>query len=348
METPMLQAGDGFLRRQPGTVEEEEQGNGDLARKPKRLEGLARRRQRRRDEGGGDKRKDEWVGPESHDQSLGLAAGGRLYGGSMAKQIAIIGAGVMGETLLAAVLKAGHGTDNVVITEKRQERADELREKYGVKVVGNAEAAAGAEILLLVVKPQDMAAVLTEIGTSVRPGTTVMSLAAGIRIEAVEAALADGVAVIRAMPNTPALVDEGMFGLSPGKACTEADLAAAQALLESSGKVVILDEKHQDALTGVSGSGPAYVFYLAEAMIAGGVAAGLDEETAKTLTIQTIVGSAKLLDGSPDGPEVLRQRVTSPNGTTAAAIATFDERGVKESVAAGVVAAAHRSAELSQ
>lgn len=266
----------------------------------------------------------------------------------MATQIAIIGAGVMGETLLAAVLRSGHGTDSVVITEKRAERAEELREKYGVKVLGNVEAATAADIVLLVVKPQDMPAVLAEVGPAVRPGSTVMSLAAGIRIAAVEAAVADGVAVIRAMPNTPALVGEGMFGLSPGKNCGDAQLNAARALLESSGKVVVLDEGHQDALTGVSGSGPAYVFYLAEAMIAGGVAAGLDEGTARTLTIQTIVGSAKLLDGSPDGPDVLRQRVTSPNGTTAAAIATFDERGVMDSVAAGIAAAARRSAELSK
>lgn len=266
----------------------------------------------------------------------------------MAKQIAIIGAGVMGETLLAAVLKSGHSTDTVVITEKREERATELHEKYGVRVLENVEAAATADILLLVVKPQDMVAVLAEVGPVVRPGSTVMSLAAGISIAAVEAAVADGVAVIRAMPNTPALVDEGMFGLSAGKDCDDEQLNAARELLESSGKVVVLDEEHQNALTGVSGSGPAYVFYLAEAMIAGGVSAGLDEDTARTLTIQTIVGSAKLLDSSPEGPEVLRQRVTSPNGTTAAAIATFDERGVKDSVVAGVLAAASRSAELSQ
>ncbi|MGZ5371050.1 pyrroline-5-carboxylate reductase [Aeromicrobium sp.] len=266
----------------------------------------------------------------------------------MATQIAIIGAGVMGETLLAAVLKSGHSTDDVVITEKRDERAEELRQRYGVKVLGNVEAAAGADILLLVVKPQDMPAVLSEVGPAVRPGATVMSLAAGIRIAAVEEAVADGVAVIRAMPNTPALVAEGMFGLSPGRDCSDAQLDAARQLLESSGKVVVLDEKHQDALTGVSGSGPAYVFYLAESMIAGGVAAGLDQETATALTIQTIVGSAKLLAGSPDGPDVLRQRVTSPNGTTAAAIATFDEREVRDAIAAGVVAAANRSAELSK
>ncbi|MEO6472361.1 MAG: pyrroline-5-carboxylate reductase [Aeromicrobium sp.] len=266
----------------------------------------------------------------------------------MAIQIAIIGAGVMGETLLSAFLSAGNSTDDVVITEKREERAEELRAKYGVKVLGNVEAAAAADILLLVVKPQDMPSVLAEVGGAVKAGATVMSLAAGIRIDAIEAVVADGVAVIRAMPNTPALIGEGMFGISPGKDCTETQLSAAKSLLEAGGKVVILDEVHQDALTGVSGSGPAYVFYLAEAMIAGGVAAGLDEQTARLLTTQTILGSAKLLAGSDDGPDVLRQRVTSPYGTTAAAIATFDERGVKDSIAAGVVAAANRSAELSQ
>lgn len=266
----------------------------------------------------------------------------------MAHHIAIIGAGVMGETLLAAVLESGHSTDSVVITEKREERAAELRERYGVRVLGNVEAASAADILLLVVKPQDMPAVLAEIGAAVRPGATVMSLAAGIGIAAIEAAVAEGVAVIRAMPNTPALVGEGMFGLSPGKSCTETQLAAARELLKSSGKVIVLDEKFQDALTAVSGSGPAYVFYLAEAMIAGGVAAGLDEETARTLTVQTILGSAKLLDGSPDGPDVLRRRVTSPKGTTAAAIATFDEHDVKESIVAGIAAAAGRSAELAR
>lgn len=265
----------------------------------------------------------------------------------MATQIAIIGAGVMGETLLSAILQAGNSTDDVVITEKREDRAEELRAKYGVRVLGNVEAVKGADITLLVVKPQDMAAVLTEVGPSARPGSTLMSLAAGIRIEAIEAAVGPGVAVIRAMPNTPALIGEGMFGISPGTDCSDEQLETARILLEAGGKVVILDESRQDALTGVSGSGPAYVFYLAEAMIAGGVAAGLDEQTARLLTTQTILGSAKLLAESEDGAEALRRRVTSPNGTTAAAIATFDERGVGEAVAAGVVAAASRSAELS-
>jgi pyrroline-5-carboxylate reductase len=265
----------------------------------------------------------------------------------MTERIAILGAGVMGETLLSAILESGRSTDDLVISEKRDERAEELRGRYGVAVTGNAEAAAGADVVLLVVKPQDVPALLQEIAGSVRPGATVVSLAAGIRIATVQAALADGVAVVRAMPNTPALVGEGMFGISPGPGVPDDRLAAVVALLESGGKVVVVDESQQDAVTAVSGSGPAYVFYLAEAMIAGGVEAGLDEATARTLAAQTLVGSAKLLSESAETAGELRRRVTSPNGTTHAAITTFDERGVKDGLVAGVLAAAARSAELS-
>lgn len=265
----------------------------------------------------------------------------------MTQRIAILGAGVMGETLLAAILGSGHVAADVVISEKREDRAAELREAYSVEVTGNAEAAADADVILLVVKPQDIPSLLAEIASSVRPEATVVSLAAGILISTLEAALTEGVAVVRAMPNTPALVGEGMFGISPGSSCTDDQLAAVTGLLEAGGKVVVVDEAQQDAVTAVSGSGPAYVFYLAEAMIAGGIEAGLDEDTARTLVTQTLVGSAKLLSESDDTAEELRRRVTSPNGTTAAAIQTFDDRGVKDALTAGVLAAAERSAELS-
>jgi len=265
----------------------------------------------------------------------------------MSQRIAILGAGVMGETLLSAIASAGHPVSDLVISEKREDRAAELRESYGVEVTGNAEAVAAADVVLLVVKPQDVASLLQEISGSVSPGSTVVSLAAGIRIDAMTSALPDGVAVFRAMPNTPALVGEGMFGVSPGPGATVEQTAAVVALLESGGKVVVVDEDQQDGVTAVSGSGPAYVFYLAEAMIAGGVAAGLDKGTARTLAAQTLVGAAKLLAGSDESAEELRRRVTSPNGTTHAAIATFDERGVKDGLVAGVLACAARSAELS-
>lgn len=265
----------------------------------------------------------------------------------MTHRIAILGAGVMGETLLSAIVGSGHPTADLVISEKREDRAAELRETYGITVTGNAEAVSEADMVLVLVKPQDVPALLDEIAGSVPPTATVVSLAAGIRIETVTAALPAGVAVIRAMPNTPALVGEGMFGISPGPGVSQQQVADVVALLESGGKVVVVDESRQDAVTAVSGSGPAYVFYLAEAMIAGGLAAGLDEATARTLATQTLVGSAKLLAESDDTAEELRRRVTSPNGTTHAAIVTFDEQGVKDGIQAGIAAAAARSAELS-
>ncbi|MET1037742.1 MAG: pyrroline-5-carboxylate reductase [Aeromicrobium sp.] len=265
----------------------------------------------------------------------------------MTQRIAILGAGVMGETLLSAILSAGHPVSDLVISEKREERAAELRAAHGVEVTGNAEAVADADVILLVVKPQDVPGLLHEIADHVRADATVVSLAAGIRIDAMTAVLPDGVAVVRAMPNTPALVGEGMFGVSPGPTVTDAQLATVVALLESGGKVVVVDERHQDGVTAVSGSGPAYVFYLAEAMIAGGVAQGLDPGVARTLAAQTLVGAAKLLSESDETPEELRRRVTSPNGTTHAAITTFDERGVMDGLVAGVAACAARSAELS-
>jgi pyrroline-5-carboxylate reductase len=265
----------------------------------------------------------------------------------MTQRIAILGAGVMGETLLSAILGSGHAATDLVISEKRDERAAELRDKYGVAVTGNADAVTAADVILLVVKPQDVPSLLAEIGKSVRSDATVVSLAAGVRLDTIAAALPDGVAVVRAMPNTPALVGEGMFGISPGAGVTDEQLAVVVALLESGGKVVVVDESQQDGVTAVSGSGPAYVFYLAEAMIAGGIEAGLDEATARSLATQTLVGASKLLAESGDTAEELRRRVTSPNGTTAAAIATFDELGVKDALIAGMAAAAARSAEFS-
>ncbi len=265
----------------------------------------------------------------------------------MTERIAIIGVGVMGETILSTLLAAGVAPDHVVAVERRPERVEELRRTYGVDSAELVEAVRGAGLVLLVTKPQDVHDVLEQVGAQVDPGATLVSFAAGVRTATIEAAVPEGVAVVRVMPNTPALVGEGVFGLSPGHSCAPERLAEVERLLKPGGTVVVVDEDDQDALTAVSGSGPAYVFYLAEAMIAGGVEAGLDPATARRLAVATIHGSATLLAGSDDEPAELRRRVTSPNGTTAAAIATFDEHGVARAVADGVRAAAARSAELS-
>jgi len=261
--------------------------------------------------------------------------------------IAFLGAGVMGETILAAVLRAGQEPSDVRVSEKNPERAEALAAQHGVVVTDARTAVSGAEVVVVAVKPQDVSAVLAEAGGAVSPTATVVSIAAGVRTATFEAALPDGIAVVRAMPNTPALVGEGMFGISAGSACSEEQLRAVARLLETGGRVVVVPEAQQDAVTAVSGSGPAYVFYLVEQMIAGGVEAGLDEDTARLLATGTLVGAATLLDRSGDEPAELRRRVTSPGGTTAAAIATFDGTGVADGLRAGVVAAARRSSELS-
>src|SRR4051794_29679459 len=193
--------------------------------------------------------------------------------------VAILGAGVMGETLLSGLLRSGRDVGSLLISERRPERAAELAEKYGVRVVDNATAAAVASTVVLVVKPQDMATALDEIREAVRPGTLVVSLAAGITTATLEAGLPQGTPVVRVMPNTPALVDEGMAAISAGEHCDEQHLAEAEELLRSCGRVVRLPEQHLDAVTAISGSGPAYIFYVVEAMIEAGVLLGLPRST---------------------------------------------------------------------
>src|SRR6266508_2404767 len=261
-------------------------------------------------------------------------------------QVAILGAGVMGETLLSGLLRAGRRAEDLLITERRTERADELRERYGVDVVGNADAAAKADTLVLVVKPQDMPDLLTEIGGVVHPGQLVVSLAAGITTNFIESRLPAGVAVVRVMPNTPALVDEGMAAISPSAHCDEQHLELAEGLLSATGKVVRVPEKQQDAVTAISGSGPAYLFFVVEAMIEAGVHLGLPRATATELVVQTVVGSGKLLRETGEHPVVLRERVTSPGGTTAAAIRELEDHKVRAAFLSAMEAARDRSRAL--
>ncbi|HET7762478.1 MAG TPA: pyrroline-5-carboxylate reductase [Phycicoccus sp.] len=260
--------------------------------------------------------------------------------------VAIFGAGVMGETLLSGLLRAGRPPADLVITERREERAAELTDKYGVRALGNTEAAALADTLVLVVKPQDMEALLEEIAPHVAPGNLVVSLAAGITTTFLETRLPAGRAVVRVMPNTPALVDQGMAAVSAGAHCDPGHLREAEALLEATGKVIEVPEKLQDAVTAISGSGPAYIFYVVEAMIEAGVVLGMPRSTATELVVQTLFGAATMIKETGQHPTVLREQVTSPGGTTAAALRELDDHKVRAAFIRAMEAAAVRSREL--
>lgn len=261
--------------------------------------------------------------------------------------VAILGAGVMGETLLSGLLRAGRQASDVVITERREERARELADRYGVKVMGNAEAAAASDTVVLVVKPQDIGGLLAEIRDAVREGTLVVCIAAGITTAFVQERLPAGVAVVRVMPNTPALVDQGMAAISPGTHCDAEHLARAEALLSATGKVIQVAEHHQDAVTAISGSGPAYIFYVVEAMIEAGVLLGLARSTSTELVVQTLYGAATMLRETGTHPTVLREQVSSPAGTTMAALRQLDDHKVRAAFLTAMEAARNRSRELS-
>ncbi|MCP3421754.1 pyrroline-5-carboxylate reductase [Nocardioides pinisoli] len=261
---------------------------------------------------------------------------------------AIIGAGVMGETLLSGLVRAGRRVDQLMVGEKRAERARELEDRYGVAVVSNREAAAKADTVALVVKPQDMGDVLEEIAPDLRAGQLLVSLAAGITTAYIESRVPDGVAVVRVMPNTPALVDEGMAAISPGSHCDESHLLEAESLMASTGKVLRIPEKQMDAVTAISGSGPAYIFFVVESMIEAGVHLGLPRATATDLVVQTLVGSAAMLRETGSHPVVLREQVTSPGGTTASALRELEVHRVRAAFLAAMEAARNRSRELAE
>ncbi|NMM25368.1 MAG: pyrroline-5-carboxylate reductase [Phycicoccus sp.] len=262
------------------------------------------------------------------------------------RTVAILGVGVMGSTLLAGLLRSGRDAADLVITGRNAERAKELAGTYGVRLMSNVDAAAGADTLVLVVKPQDMGGLLAEISAQVRPGALVVSLAAGITTAFLEERLPEGTAVVRVMPNTPALVDEGMAAISPGSHCDEGHLSEAEELLHSCGKVLRIPEKHLDAVTAISGSGPAYIFYVVEAMIEAGVLLGMPRATSTELVVQTLYGAATMLKETGQHPTVLREQVSSPGGTTMAALRQLDDHKVRAAFVTAMEAAAKRSKEL--
>jgi pyrroline-5-carboxylate reductase len=266
--------------------------------------------------------------------------------GTTVHTIAVIGAGQIGETLLAGLLRSGWPTDKLVATERRPERAADLASRYGVRMVENAEAVKVADVLAIAVKPQDAAALMAELGPLVPADKLVVSLCAGLPISFFAKSLPEGTPVVRVMTNTPAFVDQAMTAISGGPHATDDHLALAEEMFKPLGKTIRLPESQQDAVTALSGSGPAYFFYLVEAMTDAGILLGLPRAVAHDLIVQTAVGSAIMLRDSGEHPVKLREAVTSPGGTTIAAIREMENHGVRAAMLSALEAARDRAREL--
>jgi pyrroline-5-carboxylate reductase len=260
--------------------------------------------------------------------------------------IAILGTGKMGEALMSGLLRAGFTHEQIMVTARREERALGLRERYGVRVASNVEAATAADTLVLAVKPQDMAGLLEEIAPYVPAGRLVISVAAGITTSFVESRLGDEVPVVRVMSNTPVLVDEAMSVISAGDHAGEEHLKRVEELFSPVGKVLRIPESQQDAATALSGSGPAYFFYLVEAMVDAGILLGMPRAAALDMVTQSIVGAAIMLRDSGEHPVILREAVTSPGGTTIAAIAELERHRVRAAFLDAIEAARDRGRQL--
>jgi pyrroline-5-carboxylate reductase len=264
------------------------------------------------------------------------------------RRVAILGAGTIGESLLRGLLSGGwRKPEEVVVTVRDEERASELAEHHGVRAtLSNPEAVAGAALVVIAVKPQDFDTLLGEIGGVLTPEQTVLSVAAAIPTATIEAKVAPGVPVVRAMPNRPATVHEGIAGICAGAHAGEEHLRLAEEALSHLGAVVQVPERYMDAVTAVSGSGPAYFALLAEAMIEAGILLGLSREISTQLVVQTMFGTAKLLRDEGLHPVELREQVTSPGGTTIRAIRELELAGVRAAFLNAIQAAMERSREL--
>jgi len=270
--------------------------------------------------------------------------------GSPDRKVAFLGGGRMGEALVSGLIRSGgRSAGEIMVTSRREDRSRELGETYGIdSTLSNADAVSWADVLVLTVKPQDMEVLLSQILEHVSPQQLVVSFAAGIRTSFVEKHLPDGVHVVRVMSNVAVLVDEAMSVVAAGSNAEDRHLEVAEELLGYVGRVIRLKEVHLDAITATSGSGPAYFFLLAEAMIEACILLGLSRDVATELIIQTMLGSAKMLRDTGKHPVVLREMVTSPGGTTIAAIRHLEEAGVRAAFLNAIDAACRRSAELAQ
>jgi pyrroline-5-carboxylate reductase len=266
------------------------------------------------------------------------------------RRIAVLGTGRIGEALISGLLSSGwRSKDDIVASSRRTERVAELAERHGIRTtVDNVEAAARAALVVLAVKPQDIEALLGEIGPAITTEQTVLSIAAATPTATIERHLADGVPVVRAMPNTPSVVHEGIAGLCAGAHADDAHVTLAEEALAHLGSVVRVPERSMDAVTAVSGSGPAYFALLAEAMIEAGLLLGLSREVSTQLVVQTMLGTAKQLRDERMHPVELREMVTSPGGTTIAAIRELEAAGVRAAFLNAIQAAMIRGRELAE
>ncbi|MBI5069788.1 MAG: pyrroline-5-carboxylate reductase [Deltaproteobacteria bacterium] len=266
----------------------------------------------------------------------------------LGQTIAFLGAGNMAEALVKGLLRAGVAApQEILCTDRRLERGPELQKAYGVRFSSsNVAAAREAGIVVLSVKPQAMNKLLDEIAPVLDQSKLVISIAAGVPIAAIERKVGHGVRIVRTMPNTPALVGAGATALSAGEHATEADLTQAKALFDAVGKAVIVDEPLLDAVTGLSGSGPAYIFLIIEALSDAGVKVGLARVQSQELAAQTVLGSAKLLLETGEHPGRLKDMVTSPGGTAIAGLHTLEAGGLRTTLMNAVEAATRRSHEL--
>ena len=269
------------------------------------------------------------------------------------KQIAILGTGSMGKAILAGLLQSGTKPTNIRVTTKTQTSAESIFSTHGVQAISlekdaaaNAAALKDAELVILAVKPNLILETLKQVATELKPGSLVVSVAAGITTEAMEEVLGGQVAVVRAMPNTPSVLGLGVTGISAGSNVSKDQLELAVKAFSSVGKVLVVDESKIDALSTISGSGPAYVFYFAEKLITAAKSLGFSDQEASMMVKETFLGSATLLATSTSSPEELRQQVTSPNGTTMQATGRFDAADLERVFIEATEAALARAKEL--
>jgi len=268
--------------------------------------------------------------------------------GASGVTVAVIGAGKIGEVLLSGLLRSGWPVERLRATVRRPERAAELTERYGVAVVDTRSAVADADVLAIAVKPQDAATLMDELGPLLAhaSGKLIVSLCAGLPTTFFVKWLPEGTPMVRVMTNTPALVDEAMTAISPGAHATGQHLALAEAMFAPLGRTIRVPESQQDAVTALSGSGPAYFYYLVEAMTDAGILLGLPRQVAHDLIVQTAIGSAIMLRDSGEHPVTLREAVTSPAGTTINAIRELENHGVRAALLAALAAARDRATEI--